>query len=223
MAPEFLALAARPPRAPAAFAAHTFLALAAVLLVGCTAAPLQTPAPSIAEGAAASTTAPLTPSRPPALSGAAGTTLAASAPQAPASASLPATASTALLAYADRLRTLSPPELGQEISRLGDGNGQPTRQLQLALALLQTQQAADGQRAQGLLQKVLGTEDAQAQALHPLARLILAQQAGQRRLEDQVERQAQQLRDSQRRIDQLSDRLDALRAIERSLPSRPVR
>ena len=43
----------------------------------------------------------------------------------------------------------------------------------------------------------------------------------QRRLEDATERQAQQLRDSQRRIDQLNERLEAMRAIERSLTTRP--
>ena len=40
--------------------------------------------------------------------------------------------------------------------------------------------------------------------------------AEQKRVEDQLERQNQQLRDSQRRIDQLNDRIEALRAIERS-------
>lgn len=129
----------------------------------------------------------------------------------------------AMLAYADRLRSLPGPELTQEISRLGDGGGSPPRQMQLALALLQTQQPADGQRAQSLLQRVLAANSPEVQPLHPLARQVASQHAAQRKLEEQLDRQAQLLRDQQRRIDQLSDRLDALRAIERSLPSRPTR
>ncbi len=127
-----------------------------------------------------------------------------------------------LLAYADRLRGLPPAELAQEIARLGDGAGAPERQLQLALALLQTRVPADGQRAQALLQRVLSLDTAEAKPLHPLARLLAAQWGEQRRVEEQLERQAQQLRDGQRRIDQLNDRLQALRAMERSLPSRPT-
>lgn len=129
---------------------------------------------------------------------------------------------TAVLAYADRLRAQGPQELAQEIARLGDGGGAPERQMQLALALLQTRVPADGQRAQGLLQRLVTQDTPQARPLHPLARLLVAQWGEQRRVEEQLERQAQQLRDGQRRIDQLNDRLQALRAMERSLPSRPI-
>ncbi len=44
----------------------------------------------------------------------------------------------------------------------------------------------------------------------------------QRRLEEQLERQTQQLREAQRRNDQLNERLEAVRAIERSLTTRPA-
>ena len=43
----------------------------------------------------------------------------------------------------------------------------------------------------------------------------------QRRLEDLLEKQNQQTRDVQRRLDQTNERLEALKAIERSLTSRP--
>jgi chemotaxis protein histidine kinase CheA len=55
-----------------------------------------------------------------------------------------------------------------------------------------------------------------------LARLLRSRLAEQRRLEELAERQAQQLREQQRRLDQLSQQLDALRAIERSLGTRPA-
>ncbi len=127
----------------------------------------------------------------------------------------------AMLGFADRVRNLAPPELSQEISALGDPQDSPQRQVQLAIALSATRTTANGGRAQALLQRVLGQNNAQAQALHPLARMLLAQQAESRRVEEQLERQTQLAKDAQRRIDQLSDRLEALRAVERSLVVRP--
>ena len=43
----------------------------------------------------------------------------------------------------------------------------------------------------------------------------------QRRLEDLLDKQTQQTREVQRRLDQTNERLEALKAIERSLTSRP--
>jgi hypothetical protein len=128
----------------------------------------------------------------------------------------PSVASLAL-AQGERLRGLSVPELAQEVSRLTEPGEAPLAQMQLAQALLLTKVPADAQRAQGILQRLLQNTTSQADALRPLARQLLAQYAEQRRLEEQIERQAQQLRDAQRRIDQLNERLEAVRAIERSL------
>ena len=61
---------------------------------------------------------------------------------------------------------------------------------------------------------------AEAIELRPLARLLAGRLHEARRLEDQADRLAQQLRESQRRIDVLNDRLEAMRAIERSLTPR---
>ena len=126
----------------------------------------------------------------------------------------------AALAYADKVRTFGPPELGGEISRLGEPGEVPLTQMQLALALAQTRQPADLARAQGLMQRVAASQAPEAQQLAPLARTLAARYGEQRRVEEEREKQAQQLKDSQRRIDQLNDRLEALRAIERSF-SRP--
>lgn len=149
------------------------------------------------------------------------------APPAPAPAPLPASAPEAaeVLAYADRVRALAPNDLAQEVARLGEPPEAPVQALQQAVALAQTRVPANTARAQSLVQRVLAQTGPQAQALQPLARLLAAQigqQVEARRLEEQVERQNQQLRDSQRRIDVLNDRLEAVRAIERSLPSRPA-
>jgi hypothetical protein len=123
-----------------------------------------------------------------------------------------------MLAYAERVRLMQPPELTQETGRLGDA-ASPEAQLQLSLVLAQLRQLPELIRAQELLARVLGNAD--AQPLHPLARLLASRYAEQRRLEEQLDKQGQQLRDAQRRLDQTNERLEALKAIERSLTSRP--
>lgn len=125
-----------------------------------------------------------------------------------------------MLAYAERVRVMPPAELGQELARLGDASA-PADQLRLSLVLSQLHQLPDLIRAQELLARVLGNADAEAQALQPLARLLASRFAEQRRLEEQLEKQNQQMRDVQRRLDQTNERLEALKAIERSLASRP--
>ena len=127
-----------------------------------------------------------------------------------------------MLMYADRVRNLPPAELAQEISRLGNGGDSAAHLVRLGIALAQSKVAANGLRAQALLQRVLGQNEQEARVLHPLVRLLSVQLAETRRAEEQIERQNQQLRDAQRRIEQLTDRLEAVRAIERSLPSRPA-
>ena len=124
-----------------------------------------------------------------------------------------------LLAYAERVRQMQGPELSQEISRQAESSN-PVSQLQLSLALSQLRQPPELLRAQELLARILANPE--AAPLHPLARLLASRFLEQRRLEEQIERQAQQLRDTQRRLEQTNERLEALKAIERSLVSRPA-
>ena len=133
-------------------------------------------------------------------------------------------ATTQMLAWADRTRGLPSTELSLEITRLieiPDTQRVPANDLQLAIALGQTHLASDLPRAQAAVQKLLTNQTEEARALHPLARLVAARLAEQKRVEEQLDKQNQQLRDQQRRIDQLNDRLEAMRAIERSLTTRP--
>ncbi len=122
----------------------------------------------------------------------------------------------ALLAYADRVRPLGGNELAAELARIGEPGDAPLTQMQVALVLAQTRVPADLVRAIGLMQRVIASPSPDAQPLQPLARALAARYQEQRRVEDDRDRQVQQLRDSQRRIDQLNDRIEALRAIERS-------
>ncbi|MGI4779584.1 MAG: hypothetical protein ACRYGA_15970 [Janthinobacterium lividum] len=130
----------------------------------------------------------------------------------------------AMLLYADKLRPLGSGELAAELSRLGDPADSPTTQMQVALVLAQTRASADLARALGLMQRVAANASPEAQSLQPLARALAVRYAEQRRVEDDRDRQATQVRDAQRRIDQLNERIEALRAIERSFarPSAPA-
>ncbi len=124
-----------------------------------------------------------------------------------------------VLGYIDRIRDLAPAELAQESRRLSDAGDSAIRLMQLAAALAQSKVPANTLRAQALLQRVLGQNDEETMPLRSLARLLSAQVAESRRADEQIERQAQQLRDAQKRIDQLNERLEAVRTIERSLRS----
>ncbi|MCU4119566.1 hypothetical protein [Variovorax sp. N23] len=130
----------------------------------------------------------------------------------------------AVLTYADRLRSLGANELTAELARLGEPGDTPLVQMQVALVLAQTRVPADLARSLGLLQRVISNPSADARPLQPLARLLAARFLEQRKVEDDRDRQAQQARDAQRRIDQLNDRIEALRAIERSFarPNAPA-
>jgi hypothetical protein len=160
------------------------------------------------------------------------------APPAPASATPPAAPSAALasrsdaadaaarrlLAYQEQLRQLPAGELGAELTRqnaaLSASGNAPAVVLELSLVLVQTRNPADTQRALALLDPIARTPTPEQQPWQGLARLLLVRLVEQRRLEEQLERQAGQLRESQRNVQQLNEKLEALKAIERSLNSR---
>ena len=128
---------------------------------------------------------------------------------------------TRMLAYAERVRQMLPPELNQEFIRLSDG-ASPAEQMQQSLVLRQRMQLPDLIWALGLLDRVLANDSREAQSLHSLARLLAAHYGEQRLLAEQLELQMQQTRDVQRKLDQTNELLEALKAIERSLTNRPV-
>ncbi len=111
---------------------------------------------------------------------------------------------------------MPPAELVQEISRVSDAST-PETQMQLAIALSQTRQMPDLIRAQDQLSRLLLSQSPDAQPLFPLARLLASRLAEQRRVEDALERQNQQIREQQRQLNLTNEKLEALKAIERSL------
>jgi hypothetical protein len=128
-----------------------------------------------------------------------------------------------VLNYADKIRTLPGSDIAREIGRLSplaEQAGpeiQPLYQLQLALALAQTRNTLDLVRAIGLTQRVQEVRSPLTLALQPLARLLQQRYSEQRRAEELNDRLGLLLRDTQRRLDSAHDRLEALKAIERSL------
>jgi hypothetical protein len=188
----------------------------AALAAGCA---LKTPAP---EASAPPAPAPV-PAPPPVVVVVAPP---APAPTQPSPQELADAATRRVLAYQEQLRTLPGPEVAAEVGRL---NGQlPSHQgaswaataLELALALAQTRNPGDLTRAIGLVDPVARSAAPEFQPWQPVARLLAARLAEQRRLEEQLERQAVQLRESQRNVQQLNEKLEALKAIERSLNNR---
>jgi hypothetical protein len=75
-----------------------------------------------------------------------------------------------------------------------------------------------------LLDQVLRNNSPQADPWRSLARLLAYRLGEQKRAEDAAERNAQQLReaqrDNQRKLDEANAKLEALKAIERSLNTR---
>lgn len=129
----------------------------------------------------------------------------------------------ALLDYRQSLSAMSANELARERGELVARSTEPARQMRLALLLTQPRPAsvADLPRAAALLEAILKSTDNSARALQPLARLLFDQVGERLRLENQLERQAGQLRESQKRAVELQEKIDRLAEIERSLPQRP--
>ncbi|MDE2372275.1 MAG: hypothetical protein KGN16_25120, partial [Burkholderiales bacterium] len=124
-----------------------------------------------------------------------------------------------LLQTQARLAALTPADLAAEIARAKPET--PQASVDLALALAIERGPGDLARAQALLEPLVKDEGEAAQPWRALARWLAARIADQRRSDDQIERLNQQLRDTQRRLDQANDKLAALKAIERSLVTRP--
>ncbi|WP_457447349.1 hypothetical protein [Roseateles sp. P5_E4] len=93
--------------------------------------------------------------------------------------------------------------------------------LRKALALNQGRSSADQAQAAAQLDLIANATDASAEPIKPLATLMATRLAEQRRLQDNIDKLSQQLRESQRRNEQLNEKLEALKAIEQTLPGKP--
>ena len=105
----------------------------------------------------------------------------------------------------------------------------PSVRLRMAMLLGQPRTPANLPRAQSLLAGILKSNEANANSLHPLARLLATHYGERQKLEQQNTRLTTQMNelegrlgDSQRRNDELQRKIDALADIERSLPKPPA-
>lgn len=132
-----------------------------------------------------------------------------------------ATAEDVLLEH-QRLIALPASEQTREMLRLNASLPAVQASLQLALLLSHKGGQAELARAIGLLDRLDFDSSPELQHWQPLTRFLLTTWSEQRRLGERIERQAQQLKESQRKQDQLSETVAALKAIELSLPAKPA-
>jgi len=127
-----------------------------------------------------------------------------------------------LLSYHQSLRRMSQGELVKELSGLGLQQRSPRVAIQMGMTLMLTRGGGDLARAQALLDSVATSADVEAAPFRPLAQLLSSNCAETRRLYDHADKLATQQKENQRRIDQLSEMLEGLKTIERTLPARPA-
>lgn len=127
-----------------------------------------------------------------------------------------------LLSYHQSLRRMSQGELLKELSGLSLQKRSPRVAVQMGMVLMLTRGGGDLARAQTLLDSVATATDLEAAPFRPLAQLLSSNCAETRRLYDHADKLATQQKDNQKRIDQLNEMLEGLKAIERTLPARPA-
>jgi hypothetical protein len=127
----------------------------------------------------------------------------------------------ALLAYHQWLRELTPAELAKELAALHAQPKSAQVSLKKSMLLTLSHNDVDLARAQTLVEGVVKSTEPDALVVKPLAQILATNYAEMRRLSDQADRLNQQTKESQRRIEQLNETLEALKAIERTLPARP--
>ena len=132
------------------------------------------------------------------------------------------TAMLPLLRYLQAVQRMSAPDLARERAVLAATAPTPAAHIRLAMLLGQTRGALDLPRALALLDGVLRAREPAAASLHPLAKALASNYQERLKLQMQNEKLSQQLNDSLLRNAELQEKIDALAAIERSLPVRPA-
>jgi hypothetical protein len=126
-----------------------------------------------------------------------------------------------LLAYQHASRKMTSIEVVKAIVNLNFQRRTARTVLQKAMLFAALRGNGDLLQAQNLLTQLLKSPEPDAEPLKPLAYLLSVYYGESRRLEESVDRLNQQVHDEQRRVDELNDKLEALKNIERTLPARP--
>jgi hypothetical protein len=125
------------------------------------------------------------------------------------------------LAYYQTLQRMTPVQIARERQVLAALPPTPNTQVRIAMVLGHPRGQPDLARALTLLEAVLKSTDPGAVSLHPLARLLADNYGERQKLDGQLEKQGQQLKESQRKTIELQEKIDGLADIERTLPQRP--
>ena len=125
------------------------------------------------------------------------------------------------LAYYQMMQRMTPAQINRERLVLAALPPTPNTQVRIAMVLGHPRGQQDLTKALALLEGVLKSADPAALGLHPLARLLADNYAERQKLETQLEKQGQQLKESQRKAVELQEKIDSLAEIERTLPQRP--
>ena len=126
----------------------------------------------------------------------------------------------AALTYNHGLSKMTAAELGRERMVLNAVPQTPYTQVRMAMLLGHPRVQQDLGKALALLDSVLKSSDPAAVQFHPLARLLSDNYVERARLESQLDKQGQQMKDSQRKATELQEKLDSLADIERTLTPR---
>lgn len=127
----------------------------------------------------------------------------------------------AALIYNQSLVRMTAAELGRERMVLVAVPQTPYTQLRMAMLLGHPRVQQDLVKAMSLLDSILKSNDPAAHGLQPLARLIADNYAERVKLENLLEKQGGQLKESARKATELQEKLDGLADIERTLTPRP--
>ncbi|MFZ6748336.1 hypothetical protein [Undibacterium sp. Ren11W] len=126
-----------------------------------------------------------------------------------------------LFSYYQKVRLLPQSELSKTLLELNGLSKSPYREMQRAMLLSLLHGNGDLTRAQLILDGIFKSNDAVNDYFKPAAYFLSAHNAELRRFDEVLEKQNQQLKDAQRRADQLAQKLEDIKTIERQLPSRP--
>jgi len=125
------------------------------------------------------------------------------------------------LVYNQSLSRMTPAELGRERMVLTAVPQSPFTQVRMAMLLGHPRVQQDLGKGLALLEAVLKSTEPAAASFHPLARQLSDNYQERMKLESQLEKQGQLLKDSQRKTTELQEKLDSLANIEQTLIPRP--
>ncbi len=126
-----------------------------------------------------------------------------------------------VLAYYQMLGRLSAADLAKERTALAALAASPNTHLRQAMVIGHPRGAQETAKALALVDGLLKSNEPAAIELQPVARMLADHYNERLRLEGQFERQGTQLKETQRKAQELQEKLDGLADIERTLTPPP--